>query len=166
MIDLRQIRISLFVAAFAMPLIGYGQAAKTEAPQTGIVDHIKEAGHHEVMAPDDILKLLEFNKASGTATPAEEKRGTAMRTVYRVQVFSDNNGERSRSEGEKKRRAVQSRFPDYPCSLGWHTPYWKVKVGIFTTQAEASEAAAKIKRAFPSYAKEIHVIRDRMKINK
>lgn len=131
---------------------------------TGIAGQINGSGHHSVEAPDEILKLL----LPGEEDAEEEttvRKGPAMRTVYRVQVFSDSKGERSRAEGEKKRRAVQSRFPEYQCSLGWHTPYWKVKVGIFSTQSEAAAAAEKIKRAFPAYAREVHVIRDRMKIS-
>lgn len=165
MINPRYIRLLNLIALIFLPVLSFGQKPNTEPQPANIVEHIKDSDHHEIIASDDILKLLDF-KSSDSGSAVEEKKGTAMRTVYRVQVFSDNNGERSRSEGEKKRRAVQSRFPEYPCSLGWHTPYWKVKVGIFTTQAEAAEAASKIKRAFPSYAKEIHVIRDRMKINR
>jgi hypothetical protein len=88
-----------------------------------------------------------------------------MRTYFRVQVFSDSKGERSRQEGLRKRSAVARRFTDYPIELKWDSPYWQLRVGKFETREDADEAAAEIKKAFPSYSKEIHVVRQRMKVD-
>lgn len=132
------------------------------APTPPIVGHITASQRNVIQASPEILNLL---NPSASGENMDERRRSSMRTVYRVQVFSDNHGERSRSEGERKKFAVQRRFPDYPVALGWDSPYWKVKVGIFSSHAEATEAAARIKKAFPAYAREIHVIRDRVKIS-
>jgi len=152
--------------AFAAAPLGLcaqnSKAAIPEGTEISIVDHIRQSGHHSIEASSEIFKLLLPEEKSDT--PASVVKKTAMRTVYRVQVFSDSNGERSRAEGEKRRRIVKSRFANYVCDLGWHSPYWKVKVGLFLTQSEATKAAAEIKRAFPSYAKEVHVIRERRKV--
>lgn len=133
-----------------------------EAGAPSVVDHITESGKHVIVMSPDLENLLK--NTGGDEVQADKKRSTT-RLVYRVQVFSDNRGERSKTEGEKKKRIVQRRFPEYPTTLGWDTPYWKVKVGVFSTQAEASEAAAVIRKAFPSFAREIHVVRERMKVN-
>lgn len=128
------------------------------ASQAFIIENIDEANRHQIIANDEILNLLK-----PTLEDLDSNKRRTGKTVYRVQVFSDNHGEKSRTEGEKKKRAVQRRFPDYPISLGWDSPYWKVKVGIFQSQSDAQEAANQIKRAFPSFSREIHVIRDRVK---
>lgn len=149
--------VALIAFSAIPPMTVVAQSPSTSAP---IIEHIEKSNRHTLTGSPAILELLNIEEESNVS----EKRRPAMRTVYRVQVFSDNKGERSRTEGEKKQRAVQSKFPDYPVALGWSSPYWKVKVGIFQTQEEASEAASKLKKAFPAYAREIHVIRDRIKI--
>lgn len=155
------IKSTIILTIVSISGAGYSQTPEA-APQPPIVNHITEANRNVIKTTPEILNLL---NSSASGENIDERRRSSMRTVYRVQVFSDNHGERSRSEGERKRFAVQRRFPDYPVALGWDSPYWKVKVGIFSSHAEAAEAAAAIKKAFPAYAREIHVIRDRVKIS-
>lgn len=155
MISFRK-RILLAVPLTALLYFVGVMPVSAQEPAVTIVDHIND-GRHMMVGPDELLNLLAPDDSSA------DKKRSSMRTVYRVQVFSDNKGERSRDEGEKKKRAVQRRFPEYPVSLGWDSPYWKVKVGIFSSNAEAAEAAEKIKKAFPAYSREVHVIRDRVR---
>lgn len=154
----------IMVAAVVMAVAGGAgcfQTLSAQSPEAPtIVDHLRKSGRHVIIGSDELIDLLSPDENDGSDT---EKKRSTMRTVFRVQVFSDNKGERSRDEGEKKKRAVQRRFPEYPVSLGWDSPYWKVKVGIFNSHDEAAEAAARIKKAFPSYAREVHVIRDRVR---
>ena len=44
------------------------------------------------------------------------------------------------------------------------SPYWRLKVGDFRTQREAQAAVDQIRQAFPSYGKEIRVVRDRVNL--
>lgn len=139
-------------------LIAFAQSPETVVQQS-IVDHIRMGGRHELIMSDNVRELL--MPSSAEAIP--ERRVSSMRTYWRVQVFSDSKGERSHQEGQQKRSAVARRFPDYPIELKWDSPYWQLRVGKFQTREEAEAAAAKIKSAFPAYAREIHVVRQRMK---
>ncbi|MDE7238043.1 MAG: SPOR domain-containing protein [Paramuribaculum sp.] len=42
----------------------------------------------------------------------------------------------------------------------YNSPYWRLRVGDFRTQAEAAAAAEELRQAFPRSAKEIRVVRD------
>ena len=66
-----------------------------------------------------------------TATP-EKKTTSGKIVVYKVQVSSDES-----------------------------TPYWRLVVGAFRTSGEAEELAVKLRKAFPAYSREIHVVRAR-----
>jgi hypothetical protein len=84
----------------------------------------------------------------------EAKEETQVKTSkkqvgYRVQVFSDNNVRTAKTEAQSRARKISSRFS-----------YRRLKVGDFRTQGEAQEAAREIKAAFPSYGKEMRIVKD------
>lgn len=98
----------------------------------------------------------------------EEKESPAVhrskgKTVgFRVQVYADSNQRVAKGEARQRERAVGRRFPSMMTYVAYVSPYWRLRVGDFRTQAEAEKAAADIRRAFPSYAKEVRVVRDRI----
>lgn len=81
---------------------------------------------------------------------------------YRVQVYADNNQRVAKGEARQRERAIGRRFPAMMTYVAYVSPYWRLRVGDFRTQAEAEKAATDIRRAFPSYAKEVRVVRDRI----
>ena len=147
----------LFLVAFGCVSSAYAQMP--DSLNRSIVDHIKDGGRHQLVMTDSVAMLLK------PITNVEQLNSGRMRTYFRVQVFSDSKGERSRQEGLRKRSAVARRFTDYPIELKWDSPYWQLRVGKFETREDADEAANEIKKAFPSYSKEIHVVRQRMKVD-
>ena len=148
---------------FTLSAISYtvGALAQTQdSIRQSIVDHIKEGGRHELVMTDSIAKLL-----LPSTEVSNSKKNKALRTFWRVQVFSDSKGERSRQEGLRRRSAVARKFTEYPIELKWDSPYWQLRVGKFKTREEAEEAANDIKKAFPGYSSEIHIVRQRMKVD-
>lgn len=81
---------------------------------------------------------------------------------YRVQVFSDNNARTAKSNAQAMQKRVAGRFPQYRSSIRYTAPYWRVRVGDFKNAEEANNAAAAIRRAFPSQGAEIRVVRERV----
>lgn len=94
---------------------------------------------------------------------AEERTVTSRRgqkvAGYRVQVYADNNVRNAKIEARQRGRRVGSMFP-YATYVTYASPYWRLRVGDFRSQAEANKAAAEIKKAFPGYSKEVRVVRD------
>ena len=77
-------------------------------------------------------------------------------------MFSDNNARSAKSEARSKAQAISERIPQYRTYVVYQSPYWRLKVGDFTTATEAENAADMIKKMFPSYAREVRVVRDRI----
>jgi mRNA-degrading endonuclease RelE of RelBE toxin-antitoxin system len=92
--------------------------------------------------------------------PVQMSKGKVV--GYRVQVYADNNQRVAKGEARQRERAIGSRFPSMATYMGYVAPYWRLRVGDFRTQAEAQKAATDIRKAFPAYAKEIRVVRDRI----
>lgn len=159
---MRAIRLQLLTLALAASL-----AAGAEETIT-IVDHITAVGGNTVEHPDALRRRLV--KVEDTADE-ETRDETVVRPQngrmagYRVQVFSDNNPRTAKAEAGRKKRLVDSRFPQYQTRVSYNSPYWRVRVGDFRTQQEANSAADELRRAFPTYSKEIRVVRDRISVS-
>ena len=120
-----------------------------------IVEHIRQADHHEIVAADEIINLL---FPSEKADARQESR--SRRTVYVVQVYSSSAGAKAKAEAHRIMSQVRAKLPGYECRLKWTNPNWRVFVGAYATQEEAQNALSKIKRACPSVAREAHIARD------
>jgi hypothetical protein len=91
---------------------------------------------------------------------ARSKGGKAV--GYRVQVYADNNVRTAKAEARQRERVMNQAFPTYATYVAYASPYWRLRVGDFRSQYEAEKAAAEIRKAFPRYAKEVRVVRDRV----
>ena len=142
----------------AVPFIA---TAETTVP--AIVTHIIEADTATVIAmPDELSKRLIFDESKPDDNSGNRPRNGMA--GYRVQVFSDNNIRTAKNEARSKEMTVASRFPQYRTYKKYTAPYWRVHVGDFRTQREAQAAADEMRKAFPSFGKEIRVVRDRINI--
>ncbi|MCM1292760.1 MAG: SPOR domain-containing protein [Bacteroides sp.] len=159
--SIRNLLVPIVFASFAS-LSALAQSNSHEMPP--ILKHIDSAAHHSIEGPPAILELLnpdhDVDKGKGNATP----KGPVMRTVYRVQVFSDNHGTKSRNEANRLVGILRNRFPEYPCDVKYSGLYWRVYVGAFINRSEADAFTRRVKAALPSYSKEIHVVKDNMKV--
>ena len=102
-------------------LILFGLALQLNA-QTGnvIVDQDKE-----------ISTLLDYKKDLNTVD------------LYKIQVFQGN-----RSNAEEAKTKFESAFNEWPVSMEYETPNYKIWVGNFRSRLEADKALIKIKKNY------------------
>lgn len=158
--------------AFTLMLLATAPLIQAETEVVTIVDHITSGNSNVINQPEKLLKrLLPVTTPVEDETKDREKEDQTARPVngrmagYRVQVFSDNNARTAKNEARSKQRVISSRFPNYQTYVMYTSPYWRLKVGDFKTQKEANAAADELRKAFPSYSKEIRVVRDRVNIH-
>ena len=133
-----------------------------------IVDHITLSGIHSVSQPDAMLQRLippQQHPAMSDTDSGEIVVTGAHTGGYRIQVFSDSNPRTARNEANAKAGNISSRFPDYHPYVTYDAPYWRLRVGDFRTYEAATDALEAIKEAFPSYRRELRVVRDRINVN-
>lgn len=170
--------VLLIVGLTSMP----ATASVTDPDSTGtIIYHIQASGIITVVQPEAMMKRLRggagvterqvlnmgdpVTSASESAAATESTdavSGTTKVAGYRVQVFSDNNARTAKNEARSKAQAISEEFSDFRTYVVYQSPYWRLKVGDFTTATEAENAADMIKKKFPSYAREVRVVRDRI----
>ncbi len=158
---MKSISLSAILLSITAPL------ALADSETATIVDHITKDSINIINQPEKLMQRLfpvegvqEEEQKEETARPVNGRMAG-----YRVQVFSDNNARTAKSEARSKQRIISSRFPKYQTYVIYTSPYWRLKVGDFRTQQEANNAAEELRKAFPSYSKEIRIVRDRVNIH-
>lgn len=152
-------RICILACSIAFSGVSGALAVEPEE-KPSIVDDITADSINFVIQDEAVATLLEYN-------PVEKKQDRKAGNIgYRVQVFSDNNVRTARNEARTKQRNIKSRFPQYDSYVTYNQPYWRLRVGDFKTQEEANAFMTTLQRAFPSYAREMRVVRDRIKVTK
>lgn len=134
-----------------------------------ITEKINASESIRITHPDALEERLirqHSDDENGTSDNEVDRNIIRKSGGYRVQIFSDNNARTAKNEARTKARAIADAFPQYPTYVIFSSPYWRLKVGDFKTQEEAEVAATQIKRAFPAYAHEIRVVRDRINVTK
>lgn len=138
-----------------------GSSVTVSAPEA----LLKRAVKVEETSPADAASDMSDDDSSDTAEEQAAIKAKGGKIVgYRVQVFADNNVRSAKAEARQRERAVSQTFPDYDTYVSYVSPYWRLRVGDFKSQYEAEKAAADLRKAFPRYAKEIRVVRDKVNI--
>lgn len=162
----------LILAILLFPTVLYAQE-ETEEPRNPILEILEsEDAIVEFDIPEDIMTNL--NTAPGAlrrpGTGNTQKKGVPGKmSGYRIQVFSDgNNPATLQSRAKARGNAIVARFPKYRGQVYSFSssPNWYTRIGNFKTQEEANSALAELKRAFPSFAGEMRVVKSQITVLK
>ena len=83
---------------------------------------------------------------------------------FRIQAYTDNSGRNAKSAVKQRARAIAMRFPQYRSYISYNAPSWRLRIGDFKTQAEAQAALSRIRSVFPSYARQMTIVRDHINV--
>lgn len=128
-----------------------------------IIVSIEADSVSSVTMPDALMERLQPHEGEPEG-PAEHSKPRNGMPGWRVQVFSDNNPRTAKNEARAKEQTIASKFPQYRTYKRYQAPYWRLHVGDFRSQAEAQNAAADLRRAFPNFAREIRVVKARINV--
>lgn len=157
----------------------FGQAESVAGAGKTVVESIETAGHIRVNMPERLKERLYSRPEKAEPEVAQKevpadvqpaastkpaKHATGKMGGYRIQVFSDSNPSTAKAEARARARNINARFPQFGTYVVYSSPYWRLRVGNFRTQDEANAAAHELKDAFPSYSREIRVVKDRITI--
>lgn len=144
-------------------------AQEEEANRPTLFERIEEESEGNVTfeIPQNIEDKIFTVPSSGpkkrVGTPRKhQQRGIIRKEGYRIQVFSDGRNQGSlQAKARARGNAVVSRFPKYRGQVYTFSsaPNWYTRVGNFSTQGEANAALSELKRAFPSFASEMRVVK-------
>ncbi|MDR1810374.1 MAG: SPOR domain-containing protein [Prevotella sp.] len=122
-------------------LIGSKQAERDEQPALNT-----PTGH----APDATTPVHANNAG---ATTYKEVAG------YKIQVFSGNDQRNSKNEASARKDMVKGLYPDMEVNVYFNSPVWRVRAGNFASYEQAFQAMKDMKKAFPTFGKELQIVR-------
>ncbi|MDE7136034.1 MAG: SPOR domain-containing protein [Muribaculaceae bacterium] len=161
-------RIYLIASVMLSVLMASSQTVEPTDSVNSIVNRINAS---DVITIDQPAALQQRIVQSPTdeaqaSTDAEDNKPKkkGVQPGYRVLVFADNNARTAKNRANTVARRVAGAVPGQRTYVVYESPYWRMKLGDFTTREDAEKAASIIRRKFPSYSSEVRVIRDRVVI--
>lgn len=83
-------------------------------------------------------------------------------TGYRVQVFSSNQQRTAKNEAFKVEKLIRDQFPTVGVYVNYISPSWKVRVGDFKTNEEATAFRAELIKAFPTLRSQTYIVKEQI----
>lgn len=136
-------------------------------PAENIVDALQEnvpgKGTVRVHQPDALREML-GKRLHGEGVEKTDSTAFLKIQGYRTQVFSGNNQRKSKDEACRKEKEIRELFPDVPTYVTYNAPFWRLRVGDFRSHEEAYRMQRLLMDAFPSYKKEMYIVKEEVKI--
>ena len=144
---------------------------QAQVADTSIVQYLERSvgtGKVKIIHDARLSSRLARANTNGTASalPNNNKIVSSYITVngYRIQVFSDNNQRKSKDEANYKAQLIRNLDPTIETYVSFTSPFWRLRVGDFRTYEEANTKLRELKQAFPSFAKEMRIVRESVRV--
>lgn len=161
------IRYSKIISFLSLFLIFAGNNAFAQSGETGgasnIVNAIMDSNPSVLIIQPDILteRLTQGAVIRSSWNHERSDRRIDPSIRYRIQVYSDNNRHSAKANAEKRKRLIEQGIPGMHGYVSYDSPYWRVRMGNYQTEAEAQSAMKQIKSKFPSFESDVRIVRVR-----
>lgn len=131
--------------------------------QDTIIESLLESRPYEgevsISASPGVNQLIGRKSSSDSAVEYQKSSG------YRIQAYSSNAPKTSRAEAFRRQELVKEAFPDISTYVTYVAPYWRLRVGDFRSQEEATLFMKQFEQELPSLKKESYVVKDEIRIS-
>ncbi len=158
--------IILMLIALVAVLPLTAQDINTELAATTIFDSLQEPATGKgkvVVRQDPAIKKMVGVRLSGDKLMKADGDSFIKVQGFRAQVFTGNQ-RLSKDEAFKREREIKELFPDLATYVTYTAPFWKLRVGDFRSHEEAFNLKRQLMEAFPSYGKEIYIVKEEVNI--
>lgn len=142
------------------------------AQNTTIIEDINtpKAGQGEVkvMQDESIQQLVAIHHQStgeGDRKAGVIESGANYEKVkgFKIQVFSGNDQNKSKSQAEYRKSQILGIYPEYEAAITFETPRWRLRVGNFLTREDAELFLQEMKKTFPAFSRDMRIVGDVVK---
>ena len=147
----------IFFIFLLLPLFCHAQTGGTIISELTKQDH---SGGTVVVDSDPKISALIGKPLTGTNAPGDV---SVKMQGFRIQVFSGNQ-QGSRAEAESKARQIRDLFPEISTEVTYRAPVWRLRIGDFQTNEEASNFVKEFKKKYPTLGREMYVVPDEIKV--
>ncbi|MDO9152110.1 MAG: SPOR domain-containing protein [Paludibacter sp.] len=114
------------------------------------------------------VKIFQDKRVEEFITDKRNYTGSQNMTLgsgYRVQVFSSNTQRTAKSEAFKIEKDIRELYPEYPVYVNYTSPFWKVRVGDFSSLEQAHTFRNELIKSFPHLKSETYTVKDQINIS-
>ena len=125
-----------------------------------------------LMAKDDsIIRELEQPRNGGVVKVYQSPELTSllrrdttaieeqMVSGYRIQVYSDNMQRRAKEMAQERAKMIQDSDSTLATYVTFNSPFWRVRVGNYSSYEEAAIKLRELKKQFPSIS-DMRIVKD------
>lgn len=78
---------------------------------------------------------------------------------YRIQVFSDNSQKKAKEMAQERAKTIETTYPELTAYVTFNSPFWRVRVGNFSSYEEAAIKLRELKKMYPQYH-DMRIVKD------
>lgn len=139
-------------------LMTYAQEVRED-----ICTHLHQTGRVEILQDSRLTDLIGTQPKTYYANG--NKTADAQSVIgYRIRIFSGNQQTASKNRCYGIQAHINEEMPELPTYVAFKTPNWRISVGDFRTSEEASSMLAQLRKAFPAYAKEMFIVKEKINL--
>ncbi|MDD4993675.1 MAG: SPOR domain-containing protein [Paludibacter sp.] len=159
---MKSISFSLIVALLLT--VGASMAQQNlESKQGNIIEALSNADS----VTNATVKIYQDKRIEKLISNRHSNGGSKQVTAsgYRVQVFSSNAQRTGKNDAFRIEKQIRDEFPEQAIYVNYDSPFWKVRVGDFKTQAQAQAFRSQLISTFPQMRSEIYLVREQIIIS-
>ena len=156
-------RIKVFLFCISLFIGGSSLFAQDSIPNIIHDLNMTKPGEGKIRIMQDASIDASLASYVPTDTLSHPKLSNEMMKGFKIQAFVGNNQNISREEAEERQRLIRQTFPDQQALVTYDSPSWRLRVGNFVDRYQAEQFMIELKNAFPSFAKEMYVVSDKIR---
>ena len=114
--------------------------------------------HHD----QRIERVVSQNTPATSASAVAAAVSQTPTVGFRVQVFSSNRQRVAKDEAFKLEAKLTEAFPTIGVYVSYTSPFWRVRLGNFSTMEEARVFTEELLRKFPNLRTDTYTVRERI----
>jgi hypothetical protein len=100
----------------------------------------------------------------GNIETGSDGKSYIMFQGYRVQIYSGNDQRTSKDEAFKREKEIKDMIPDMTTYVTYTAPFWRLRVGDYSSHEEAYYSQRQLMQHFQKYGKEMYIVREDIKM--
>ena len=156
-------KVKAFLFCFSAFLLGGNLLAQDNVPNIIQDLNLTKPGEGRIKVQQDSSINNDLASFVPTDTLSHPKLSNEVMKGFKIQVFVGNNQNVSREEAEERQRLIRQAFPNQQAQIDYNSPSWRLRVGNFVDRYEAEQFMIDLKKEFPSFAKEMYVVQDKIR---
>jgi hypothetical protein len=136
----------------------------TPPPQQTIISELQTPrpgkGSVVIDQPAGIRHLIGVRQSNAEIETTADGRAYVKVQGFRVQVFSSNDQRIARDEALKREREMKEAIPGVLTYITLNAPFWRLRVGDYTSHEEAFYIQRQLMLLFPHYGKEMYIVKE------